>query len=266
MKLEEFGDRVLDLDTVHLLVDFDRTLTLDGPNKASIISLLRSELSSALPSYKKKALELKEKYIGYENNPDLDLEVRLKMLEQWWCEHFELMIAEGLTEDLVNECIDNHEFKFRDGFKELNEFVKDAEVPLAIMSAGVGNMIKRVLQNQGFWHEGIHIISNEMIFDKNGLMVSYHKPVIHTLNKKEKIIEGDLSKILANRKNVILMGDSLGDADMAEGFPYENICKIAFKRYETSDEVAKAYRNTFDEVWSYDASMENILSCLQSIN
>lgn len=54
--------------------------------------------------------------------------------------------------------------------------------------------------------------------------------LIHCYNKNEFAIKGTefYNKIL-NRSNVILMGDSIGDAGMTEGMDHlENVLKIGF--------------------------------------
>lgn len=51
--------------------------------------------------------------------------------------------------------------------------------------------------------------------------------MIHSLNKNETALHG--AEIISNRTNIIVMGDSLGDADMACGSPTNaTILKIGF--------------------------------------
>lgn len=54
--------------------------------------------------------------------------------------------------------------------------------------------------------------------------------MIHVLNKNEVAIKNtDYYNLIRERSNVILLGDSLGDAKMADGIDHaENVLKIGF--------------------------------------
>lgn len=54
--------------------------------------------------------------------------------------------------------------------------------------------------------------------------------IIHSFNKNEAAISGSASqKRFEKRTNVLLLGDSLGDSDMANGCPVNaNVLKIGF--------------------------------------
>lgn len=53
--------------------------------------------------------------------------------------------------------------------------------------------------------------------------------MIHVYNKNETALRGRDHDIIQDRTNIILMGDSLGDASMSNGNPdTANILKIAF--------------------------------------
>lgn len=54
--------------------------------------------------------------------------------------------------------------------------------------------------------------------------------MIHVLNKNEQVLIGtEYYDLVENRNNVILMGDHLGDSEMAEGIPHKNtVLKIGF--------------------------------------
>lgn len=54
--------------------------------------------------------------------------------------------------------------------------------------------------------------------------------MIHVFNKNETVLQGtDYYNLVLERTNVIVMGDSLGDAEMANGVPESsNVLKIGF--------------------------------------
>lgn len=265
MNREKFLENVSGPDSVHILADFDRTLTYGRGDQSSMISLLRGELSDMDGDYKEKAHALKAKYFPYENDPRLNLEERSEKMMQWWVEHFDLMIEEKLSRKMIESCVDQCELEFRDGFEDMNNLCKKFGIPLVIMSASIGNMIEQFLRKNGFWHDGIHIISNDLEFDKAGFMCDFSKPVVHTLNKTEVVMGGQILDVIDSRRDVILLGDSLGDAGMVDGFEYNNLWSVAFERSNGEDDVLKAYQDSFDTVLDFGSDLSEVVDTLKQI-
>lgn len=66
---------------------------------------------------------------------------------------------------------------------------------------------------------------------KDGIVQGFDKEkLIHVFNKNETALEGtDYYKVVHDRTSIIVMGDSLGDAGMANGSPdTSNVLKIGF--------------------------------------
>jgi hypothetical protein len=61
-----------------------------------------------------------------------------------------------------------------------------------------------------------------------------------------------------------LLGDGLWDAQMADGFDYENILKIWFLNNDTPDN-RKKFSETFDLIILDDGDMEEINKILKKI-
>ncbi|KHN82047.1 Putative cytosolic 5'-nucleotidase 3 [Toxocara canis] len=94
-------------------------------------------------------------------------------------------------------------------------------IPLMIFSAGVGNIIDICLQRKmGVVPRNVHIVSNMMLFDERGVSCGFSEPLIHTFCKDGSAIEKchSLCKETTGRYNVLLLGDSLGDLHMADGY------------------------------------------------
>ena len=114
-------------------------------------------------------------------------------------------------------------------------------------------------------YNNIHIISNTLKFDKNGLFVKVIEPIIHSMNKNETIIK-DLKvfKKIKNRKNVILLGDGLGDINMADGFDYNKIIKIGFLN-DNIDKKIGFFKENYDIIILNDSLTECINILLKKI-
>ena len=118
---------------------------------------------------------------------------------------------------------------FRSGYEQLFDILEQHNIPMLIFSAtGLGyESIYYSLEKVGKLTDNITIISNAFIRDEQGKAIGINEPIIHTFNKDETAIhEFPIYQEISHRKNIILLGDSLGDTDMANGCAYENILKI----------------------------------------
>jgi len=83
------------------------------------------------------------------------------------------------------------------------------------------------LARQNKLHKNINIIANIIIWDENNRAIGFKEPIIHSFNKGETVIKDfPIYEKIKERSNIILIGDSLGDAHMADGFDHQNIIRI----------------------------------------
>jgi cytosolic 5'-nucleotidase 3 len=265
---ERFGEtekrfREGGLGNVHVLADFDRTLTrayADGVEVPSVISILRDGhyLTS---DYAAKAHELYDKYSPLEKDPGLSQENRKRLMEEWWTKHFALLIQSGLKKEDIAKAVKSGKIKFREGFSELADFLQSNNIPLVILSSsGLGKeSILLKLKEEGIAGENIHVISNAFEWDTEGRAVATRKPIIHSANKDETLLKDypAIFEAVKNRKNVILLGDSLDDLGMVEGFAYDNLLKIGFWNDRTKERES-AYRESYDVLVLNDSSLDFI--------
>lgn len=76
----------------------------------------------------------------------------------------------------------------------------------------------------------LQVVSNFLQYNGNGEIVGFQDKTIDVFSKNEYVLEGtDYYKLIVKRDNVILLGDSIGDAGMADGMPHCNaVLKIGF--------------------------------------
>lgn len=75
---------------------------------------------------------------------------------------------------------------------------------------------------------------------KDGIVQGFDtEKMIHVFNKNETALEGtDYNKLVHDRTSIIVMGDSLGDAGMADGSPAtSNVLKIGFLHENVSNKI-----------------------------
>jgi hypothetical protein len=83
----------------------------------------------------------------------------------------------------------------------------------------------------------VHVVSNFLVFDSaepTGRLTGFSEPILHVFNKSAALIprEGPLADALRHRRNVIIVGDSTGDATMADGSAYETVLKLGLLNHD----------------------------------
>ena len=257
-------------EKIHILSDFDRTLTRSFINNIevpSLISILRDG-NYLTPDYSKKAHALFNKYHSIEINPLISLFQKKKAMNQWWHKHFDLLIKSGLNKKDIKKSIQSNKIIFRKGALDFFNILHKKNIPLIIMSSdGLGKYsISLYFKHYKILYKNIHIISNEAIWDKNGNLIDFKKPIIHSANKDETIVKDfpNIYKKIKNKKNVILLGDLLDDAGIIAGFDYSNLIKIGFlnKNIEQNLEI---YKKNYDVVLLNDCSMVYVKNLVNKI-
>ena len=253
---------------IHVLADFDRTLTKTFVNKKkipSIISILRDGPYIS-KEYAKSANSLFEIYHPIEMNPLLNPEEKKDKMSEWWSKHFDLLIESGLNKKHIQDILESNEIQFREGALEFLDLLHNYNIPLLIISSsGLGDAIPLLLEKYNRLYDNIHIITNLYEWDKNGKALSVKKPIIHVSNKDEESLRNlPVFKLIKDRKNVILLGDSLDDVKMVHGFDYKNLIKIGFLNEETEKNLDN-YKKTFDIIILNDSDMIYVNDLMKEI-
>lgn len=251
---------------LHVVSDYDRTLTkcfYDGRKIPSTIALIR-EGKYLTKDYPKKAFELFDKYNPIELDDSLEYEYRYKMMEKWWREHEKLLVKSGMHQDIIKDITKKYPKMLREGATEFFNILYKENIPLLIFSAGIGNIIDEYLQKENLDTPNVHVLSNTFKFNKEGYAEKYKDEIIHLLNKTEDKIKNEAYKeLIKNKKNIILLGDSISDIEMAK----ENgktIIKIGFLN-EKIQEKLELYKEKFDAVITNDADMTYVNKILKEI-
>jgi len=254
---------------LHILSDFDRTLTygtINGVRTPSIIYMLRDG-NYLVAGYAEKAHKLFNKYHSIETDPDIPLPEKKKAMQEWWETHNKLLIKSGLSKSDIEDIVKNGHVKFRKGVPEFLDLLYKNGIPLIIFSAsGCGDAIQLFFQKIGKDYSNIFYITNKFNWDDNERAISTKGPIIHCMNKDETILEKipELYKSIKKRKNVILLGDSIGDLGMIEGFDYSNLLKIGFLNFDY-DKLRKNYEKNFDVILKGDKDFNFINTLIRDL-
>ena len=254
---------------IHIVSDFNRTLTnayLDGKKMPSIISELRSR-DYLGEEYSRKAFSLFDKYHSIELNPNVTDVDKRKAMHTWWVEHFNLLVEYKLNIKDIEKIIESQKVVLRSGVPQLFSKLKEKNIPLIILSSNnLGtDSIRMYFEKEKIMNDNVNIISNEPVWDKDGFAVSIVEPIIHIANKDESVLrDNPIFDKIRDRKNVILLGDSLEDVKMVSGFEYDNLIKIGFYNEETDNNLYN-FKQVFDIIILNDAGVEEVNNLLMDI-
>jgi 5'-nucleotidase len=110
------------------------------------------------------------------------------------------------------------------------------------------------------------IVSNWLRFDDaSGALVGFSEPLIHMYNKDESHVRDlPFARDAVGRRAVLLLGDSLGDADMAGALPHDAVLRVGFLSHAQPDALVPAYADAFDIVLLDDAPADVPLAVLRA--
>lgn len=254
-------------EKLHVVSDFDKTLTkafVDGNKVHTGVAQIR-EGHYLTEDYSPKAFALHDEYYPIETADNISREIKSKKMQEWWSRHLDLMIKCGMNKRVIEDIIQKKKIKIRENALELLDLLYEKNIPLLIFSAGVGDIIEGYLKYENKLYDNIHIISNFYKFDEHGKVTGYKSNIIHSLNKNEIQLKGTpYYDIIRERKNVILLGDSVDDLDMLQGIEHKEVIKIGFLN-ENIEKNLKKYKENFDVLILNDGSMEYVTSLIKKI-
>lgn len=136
------------------------------------------------------------------------------------------------------------------------------------LATGLADVIEEVLLQKCGNAQDLHIVSNHMIFE-NDILVDFSSPSYHVFNKKA-LYAKDISpyfkaKGLDQRKNLLLLGDSLGDAAMCEGLTIADQSKIKVGFLNDKVERLPDYLQAYDVVLLGDPDFKFVNKFLEDI-
>jgi 5'-nucleotidase len=132
------------------------------------------------------------------------------------------------------------------------------------MSAAPGDMVEEYLKENNLLKKNVYVVANRYEFDSKGRAIKIKEPIIHTFNKNEVSLRGTPAfEAVKNRKNVLLLGDEIGDLGMIEGFDFDNLLRIGFLNENVNERIGE-YKKEFDAVLTNDSDFSFVNKLLES--
>lgn len=250
----------LEEDNYFVAIDFDKTITSNESCDSWAASANQKILGDKIVEELDRLFEI---YSPIELNYTIDIKEKRKNMVEWYDKCMDLYYKYALTKEKLEKSINNSNIIFRKGAKEFLEKMKKDEVPVIILSAGIGNVIERFLAQNNCYFSNMYIISNFIKFDKDGKMIKFNDNMIHTLNKTMKHhLPSEWSKKIVDKKYRLLMGDLIEDKNMIKKQEWNQTIAVGFlnKNIKENEEI---YKENFDIVLTQkDASFDTLINLL----
>lgn len=206
-------------------------------------------------------------YLPIEHDHSIPKEQKVPILVEWWKKWLNLTVETQLLQETVKKMVKTSKTNFKSGCKLFLESLEQNKIPILIVSAGLGNIIQERIRLECGYLSNMKIVSNFMKFDlKTKKIVGFEGKINHVLNKNESVMSNlAYAKQIETRSNVLLLGDSLADVDMADGLhASKNVLKIGFLNNKV-DELLPSYMITYDIVLINDETFNILNAILKAI-
>lgn len=179
--------------------------------------------------YLDKAKNLYHKYRPIEIDPVMPVNKKADAMRDWMTAAQNLLKGFEFDPHELEEVAQTFDNILRDGTEEFFEKLYNVRVPVIVFSAGLGDIVEAVLRYHNALFDNVKVISNFLKYNGNQLDGFKNDVLIHVYNKNECALANDYLKILQKRQNVLLMGDTIGDANMVDGIEdTKAVLKIGF--------------------------------------
>ena len=163
-----------------------------------------------------------------------------------------------LTEQKLKQSIENSKLILREGAKDFLFHLYKENIPVIILSAGIGNVIEQSLKKEECYFENIQVISNFIKFDENGNMIKLCDNMIHSLNKNiDKLGDINLKEKLKTKEYRMVIGDLVEDIYMMGEYPETKSLKIGLLNKNVMENL-EIYNNNFDIVLTEENNFYDI--------
>ncbi len=243
----------------YVLMDFDRTITTS--NSLGSWSVLENP-EFVNEKIKLESKKLIEKYYPYETNYSLDFDTRLNYIEEWYNKNMNILYKYNLTHEALLNCVKYGNLILRDGFLKFIEILHKNNIPVFIISAGIGNVITEFMKLNNCLYENIFITSNFISFENNK-MLPFSNSMIHSLNKTILSLPQEQKDILQKKDFCLLFGDLIDDLYMLPKNGHNNCVSFGFLEANITENF-NLYKKSFDFVLTDNSTYFDVINILKT--
>lgn len=236
------GFKNLDYNDFFVITDFDHTLTT--PESETSVGLIPNFLGGELFE---KRTKLFNHYRPLELDYTIKDEDKKKLMREWAQKSFELL-KEYIIEDNVKQAVQNATIYLRNGVKEFLEDMYSKNVPVIVMSSGVGNVVQKFLEKENCLFSNMTIVSNFFDFKEEKTNIDLDN-IMATSNKDYIRIPENIRKHIASKSKALLFGDLIEDIKMMDKERLKHTLTFGFLDIQIEENL-KRYQENFDVVFT----------------
>ena len=203
-------------------------------------------------------------YHKFEIDKTLSDEEKMSIMSEWYRKNIETLINFGITEKIINYSANNESImEFRDGAIDFLKTMYEKNIPIIVISAGVGNIIEQFLIRNNCNNTNIYICSNFLEYENCIVKGVRDNNLIHPLNKNEVFLPSNIKNKIIRRNNILLLGNSVLDINMAGA--NRNVYKLGFLD-EKIEERLESFKENYDIVCTDNTSYDEIRHKIKILN
>lgn len=124
-------------------------------------------------------------------------------MEEWWNKEYGMIAKSSVFKHEFLDAVENSEILLRFGVKDMFEICKENFIPVHVLSAGVGNFVKIILDGIG---AECDVRSNFFRFDEKGKICGFNEPLIHSANKAKSVedLEYEAVVVIGDMPSVLI--------------------------------------------------------------
>ncbi|XP_013185692.2 7-methylguanosine phosphate-specific 5'-nucleotidase [Amyelois transitella] len=245
---------------LQIVTDFDHTLTrqhLDDGTTVRTSFGMFTACPSVPQKYREEDLRLANIYKPIECDGKMSVEEKTKHMVDWYVAANDLLKGVKFPREELDVIGENMKEHYRIGVKDLIDWSEEKSVPVLVFSAGLGDSVVAALKGSNLLRPNVKVVANFLALDEDDKVVGIKGEIIHTLNKNETAIHNtEYYDLVRTRDCVLLMGDNLGDAGMADGMPHcRHIVRVGFLSRKVEENLQN-YLEKFDIVLVEEHTMD----------
>lgn len=255
---EKFKSICLNSNNFYVIMDFDKTITTSNGTDSWTILQNPTIMN---PQFEKDSLLLYEKYGPLELDYSLDSVNKSNYMKEWYYSVMDLTYFYGLTYDKLLDCVKSGNMPFRDGFRNFLSNLHKFNIPVIILSAGIGNVIYEALKLNNCFYDNVYIVSNVIKFEDNN-MLPFNDDIIYTCNKSIDRLPSYLFEKIKNKDYILLFGDLIEDLNMVHKEDLDKTILFGFLE-KNVDSNFDVYKQSFDVVLTDNSSFDDVSKILK---
>jgi 5'-nucleotidase len=243
----------LNSNNFYVVSDFDQTITRGDSVGTWGININNEK-------FKTDEKALYEEYRPIEIDNTIERTEKFRLMHDWYEKSLKLLLKYNLNEKEIAETVEANKFKLREGAIEFFEKMHNENVPVLILSAGIGNVITKVLEHNNILFENVHLDSNFLEFE-NGIVSGIADNIIHTMNKNSASLIEKFGDDVKGRENIILFGDVISDINMVGAEDHDRTIMVGFLDTKINENL-EFYKKNFDIVCTENTSFTEVIDIL----